>query len=176
MRSVTTNEQCLALKRRVLDCITSAVALAGGDMSPLHGEPSAEAIASLMNIAEDRPLIALNLNRYRALAAYAEGEPEYGSSGREAYQRYGAVALAALAAVGGRVLWAAPAREVVIGCEHERFDEVIAVWYPSRAAFLALAQYPGYLEALERHRRAAIEHAALLFFDATARPELSVNF
>ena len=56
------------------------------------------------------------------------------------------------------------AREVeqtVIGDDHDQYDEVIAVWYPNRAAFLGLMDFPGYLEATE-HRLAGLEQATLL--------------
>ena len=61
----------------------------------------------------------------------------------EAYLRYGAVAMEAIAATGGQILWSTDAAEVVIGCDHDRYDEIVAEWYPSRAAFLGLAAYPG---------------------------------
>jgi len=97
-------------------------------------------------------------------------------SGREAYLRYGMIALAAIQSVGGKILWAANAEEVAIGCAHDRYDEVVAVWYPSRRAFLRLEEYPGYRAALELHRRAAIEHATLLFIHAGSEPQLTAPF
>jgi uncharacterized protein (DUF1330 family) len=100
----------------------------------------------------DGPVVMLNLNRYRD---------------RDAYLRYGEVALRAIDAVGGRVLWAAPVEHTVIGCDHDRYDEVIAVWYPSRAAFLGLMEFPGYLEATG-HRDAGVEQAALIAVDGQA--------
>lgn len=48
-----------------------------------------------------------------------------------------------------------------MGCDHDGYDEVIAVWYPSRSAFLALMEVDGYLEATA-HREAGLEQAALL--------------
>ena len=40
----------------------------------------------------------------------------------------------------------------VIGDDGDRYDEAIAVWYPSRSAFLALMEFPGYLEAVYHGR------------------------
>ena len=55
-----------------------------------------------------RPVVMLNLNRYRERAEY-DGRPARRGvrdvSGREAYMRYGAVAAAVLERVGGRILW-----------------------------------------------------------------------
>ena len=57
--------------------------------------------------------------------------------------RYGVVAAAVLERVGGRILWHTESTRTVIGDETDRYDEVIAVWYPSLAAFAALATDPG---------------------------------
>jgi len=142
----------------------------------LHNEPTEEFLRSLAGHAGDGPIIALNLNRYRERADYPPGTPDADVSGRVAYMRYGMVALPAIQNTGGQILWAADAREVAIGCEHDRYDEVVAVWYPSRTAFLNLEAYPGYREAMELHRRAAVEHATLLFFRAGAEPKLDARF
>jgi uncharacterized protein (DUF1330 family) len=141
-----------------------------------HIEPSDETLAALGNKADDGPFVALNLNRYRRRAQYPAGTPDADVSGREAYLRYGIVAFAAIMETGGRILWAADAAEVVIGCDHDRYDEVVAVWYPSRKAFLGLEKYPGYREAFELHRRASIEHASLLFFRAGTEPVLGTPY
>lgn len=143
---------------------------------PLHIEPTDATLAALATAASDGPFVALNLNRYRQRAAYPAGTPDAGVSGREAYMRYGVVAFAAILKAGGKILWAADSREVAVGCDHERYDEVIAVWYPSRAAFLTLETFPGYRTALELHRRAAVEHASLLFFASGPEPALTSPF
>ena len=89
-------------------------------------------VAAVAGGADDGPVVMLNLNRYRD---------------REAYLRYGAVALAVLERVGGRILWHTDARLTLIGDDSDRYDEAIAVWYPSVAAFMALATAPEILEA-----------------------------
>lgn len=141
-----------------------------------HTEPDTETLTAIGGQDPDGPFVALNLNRYRARAAYPAGTPDAEVSGPEAYLRYGLVAFAAIQSVGGKILWAADSREVAIGCEHERYDEVVAVWYPSRAAFLRLDDHPGYREAFELHRRAAIEHASLLFFAAGPEARLDTPY
>jgi uncharacterized protein (DUF1330 family) len=90
--------------------------------------------------------VMLNLNRYRD---------------REEYLRYGEVALAVLERVGGHILWQADCRQTVIGDDSDRYDEAIAVWYPSVAAFTALATDPEILEA-RKIRETALERAALI--------------
>jgi uncharacterized protein (DUF1330 family) len=141
-------------------------------MTP-HAEPSDVQRAALESSTDGGPIVALNLNRYRERAAYPPGTPDAAVSGREAYLRYGMVAFQAIAHVGGRILWATEGRETLIGCEHDRYDEVVAVWYPSRRAFASIEDFPGYRHAFELHRRAAVEHATLLVCDAAAEPVLA---
>ncbi len=46
---------------------------------------------------------------------------------------------ASVGRVGGKVLWRTPVSGQPVGCEHDRVDEILALWYPSHAAFLRLA-------------------------------------
>ncbi|MEA2418681.1 MAG: hypothetical protein QOE60_887 [Thermoleophilaceae bacterium] len=101
-------------------------------------------IAALAGGDADGPVVMLNLNRYRD---------------RDAYMRYGEVAARVLERVGGRILWHTEAKLTVIG--EDGYDEVISVWYPSLAAFSALASDPELLAARE-HRLAGLEHASLI--------------
>ena len=90
-------------------------------------EPDREQLTQIVDRAregEDGPIVMLNLNRYRS---------------REDYARYADVAAVVLAELGGRVLWHGPAEQTVIGDSDELWDEVLAIYYPSRSAFLALA-------------------------------------
>jgi len=112
-------------------------------------EPDAQQLTEIAGLAGadgDGPVVMLNLNLYRD---------------REEYLRYGEVALAVLERVGGHILWQADCRQTVIGDDSDRYDEAIAVWYPSVAAFMALATDPEILEA-RKIRDAALERAALI--------------
>lgn len=112
---------------------------------------------ALAGSSEDGPLVMLNLNRYRD---------------RDAYARYGEVAMKVLERVGGRILWHAPALSTVVGEEAERYDDVIAVWYPSAAAFVELATDPKIMEVRE-DRVAGLERATLLRCHSGDEPALS---
>jgi uncharacterized protein (DUF1330 family) len=101
----------------------------------------------------------LNLNRYRD---------------KEAYLRYGVVALRVLERVGGRILWHADAKAVVVGGDEDAYDEVIAVWYPSAAAFLELATDHETLAA-RADRIEGLERAALIRCDGAPEPVLTVE-
>jgi uncharacterized protein (DUF1330 family) len=116
-----------------------------------------EEIQALAGGPDDGPLVMLNLNRY---------------SDRDAYSRYGEVAQKVLEKVGGKILWHAPALSVVVGTDAERYDDVIAVWYPSAAAFIALAMDPEIL-AVREDRIAGLEQATLLRCESGEAPELT---
>jgi hypothetical protein len=59
-------------------------------------------------------------------------------------------------------------KRTVIGDESDRYDEVIAVWYPTLAAFAALATDPEVLAA-RAHRVAGLERAALICCESGRR-------
>ena len=105
---------------------------------------------------KDGPVVMLNLNRYRD---------------RAAYERYGEVAMSVLERVGGRILWQARADQTVIGDDSDLYDEVIAVWYPSRSAFIELATAREILGARD-DRATGLERAALICCEAGAEPAL----
>lgn len=129
--------------------------------------PRQDQLQELIDISgspEDGPVIMLNLNRYRDRAHY-EADPPGGASadvsGREAYERYAKVAIGILGREGGRVLWHTTSPGTVIGGDTERYDEVLAVEYPSVTAFLALAMDPAILEAMA-HRSAGLDQATII--------------
>jgi uncharacterized protein (DUF1330 family) len=140
-------------------------------------EPDERQIAAVTGLAgseSDGPVVMLNLNRYRERAEYG-GEVPGGLPadvpGREAYGRYAVVALGVLERLGGRVLWQAESNMTVVGDETDRCDEVVAVWYPSHAAFIALATDPEILGA-RAHRAAGLARAALIACESGPQPVL----
>lgn len=122
-------------------------------------EPDQEQFKEMQALAgrpEDGPIVMLNLNKYRD---------------RGAYLRYGEVATRVLERVGGRILWHAPVQRTVVGDETDLYDDVIAVWYPSATAFVALAMDPEIMAA-RADRVEGLERAALLRCDSGAEPRL----
>jgi uncharacterized protein (DUF1330 family) len=113
-------------------------------------------VGAIAGSSSDAPLVMLNLNRYRD---------------RDAYYRYAAVAATVLERVGGKVLWHAQAQGTVIGDQTDVYDEVIAVWYPSAAAFIALTADPELL-AVREDRATGLERAVLIRCAASAEPSL----
>jgi uncharacterized protein (DUF1330 family) len=126
--------------------------------------PTAKQIQRMIENGPDGPIVMVNLLKYRAHAAYApeHAEAKERLSGREAYQRYGMVALQHVAKRGGSIVWGGPQRLVMIGDDAANdWDEVVCVRYPSRTAFLDMTQDPEYLAA-HYHREAGLERTALL--------------
>jgi uncharacterized protein (DUF1330 family) len=122
-------------------------------------ERQLDEVRAVAGSADDGPVVMLNLHRYRDRASYG---------------RYAAVAVEVLRRVGGRILWYSEAQATVIGGDGETYDEVIAVWYPSVAAFLELATDPE-IDAARPHRAAGLERAALIRFDGAAEPVLDAG-
>jgi hypothetical protein len=141
-------------------------------------EPDSDQIRELSAVAggpDDGPVVMLNLNRYRERAAYESAPPggeDPDVGGREAYARYGIVAMATLARLGAKILWHADAGQTVVGDETDVYDEVVAVWYPSRAAFLELATDAVTVAAMA-HRVAGLERAAIIACPSGPEAELT---
>lgn len=100
----------------------------------------------------DGPVMMLNINRYTSGADFPDGE---------AYLAYMRDLDLAVGDVGGSVLWRAPVSEQLIGCDHEDYDELLAVWYPSVEAFLKLPKASGAASMFEG-RKECVAHATIL--------------
>jgi uncharacterized protein (DUF1330 family) len=129
--------------------------------------PTPEQIQALVEHGPEGPIVMVNLLKYRAKAAYdaSRSEAKEGLSGREAYQRYGAVAVKHVTASGGGIVWGGTQKLVVVGGPEHEWDDVVCVRYPSRQAFLKMVSDPDY-RAAAYHREAGLERTALLCCDA----------
>jgi uncharacterized protein (DUF1330 family) len=126
--------------------------------------PSTDQIEMMMNDGPKGPMVMVNLLKYRAKAAYDSdrAEAKQNLSGRDAYQRYGMVALQQVTKRGGKIVWGGRQNFVMIGePEDNDWDEVVCVQYPSRDAFLDMTQDADYLAA-HYHREAGLERTVLL--------------
>jgi uncharacterized protein (DUF1330 family) len=158
-----------------VDHVAPAAEFLEGKGHTMPADDQVAAYAAPIVDGADAPVVMLNLNKYRERAAYADGRDAGGRSGREVYLDYGVVAQEALAAVGAKILWAADAAAPLIGCDHDAYDEVLAIWYPNRAAFIELTNYPGYQDALV-HREAALAWSSLIPCAGSADATLSNPF
>lgn len=120
-----------------------------------HVDPTQEQIAALIAAAETStgPVAMLNLLKFKA------------DEGRESYLRYAAGVQPHLDRVGASIGYMGNAGGVVIGTEESgRWDAVLVVHYPSRAAFLEMVLDPGYQE-VATHRTNALEDSRLIATD-----------
>jgi uncharacterized protein (DUF1330 family) len=122
-------------------------------------EPTQEQFQRLASSGDDGPLIMINLLRFKERADGIDAAD--GISGAEAYRRYGVEATKFLERAGGRIMLAVQATETVIGPHEGEWDMVLAVQYPSRAAFLTMTSDPAYL-AIHAHRAAALADSRLI--------------
>lgn len=126
--------------------------------------PTPQQIQMMAGNGPTRPMVMVNLLKYRKKAAYEAGhaEAKENLSGRDAYQRYGMVAMQHVMRRGGSVVWGGPQKFVMIGeVGANDWDDVVCVRYPSRDAFLNMTQDPEYLAA-HYHREAGLERTVLL--------------
>jgi uncharacterized protein (DUF1330 family) len=125
-------------------------------------EPSQKRLQTFLEGAEpEGPVTMINLLRYNDRAQYPDGFEAEPCTGREAYQRYGAVAAKLIAEAGGRALWVGSVSASVIAPDEETWDDAILVEYPSRAAFLEMVSSPAY-QAVAPHRTAALLDSRLI--------------
>lgn len=111
-----------------------------------------------------------NIDQFKALAANTNDEPfvmlnllkfkEEG--GRESYFRYIKESAPFVEGVGAKVLYFGKTNELLNGTE--TWDILLLVQYPSRKAFLEMANNPEYLKVHEL-REAALERAVLYATD-----------
>lgn len=135
--------------------------MAGAAEDPAgHIDPTRESLAALAGLPDDDPVVMLNLLRFRDAASYPDGSPHPPCTGREAYRRYGTVAIRHVRAVGGDQIFGGSARCSIIGPADE-WDEVLLVRYPSPAAFLTMVADPDY-RAAAVHRSAALADSRLI--------------
>jgi uncharacterized protein (DUF1330 family) len=122
-------------------------------------DPTRAQLERLAALDPSQPLVMVNLLRFKQQADGIDAAD--GISGAEAYGRYAAGVSGHLARVGGEVLLGLAAAESVIGPQDGEWDLVLAVRYPSPAAFLAMVTDAEYLRVHE-HRAAALEDSRLI--------------
>ncbi len=117
-------------------------------------QPTGIQIQELAGSPDGGPVVMVNLLKFKELTG--AGEP-----GRAAYERYGRAVLPILTEIGAKVLWLGAVKQVFIGADRDRWDEVLLVEYPSRKAFLSMISRPDYMK-IHKDREDALEDSALL--------------
>ena len=119
--------------------------------------PAPEQIQDLLTGPADRPVVMVNLLRFKTRA----DAPDEGLSGEEAYRRYADAMRTFVESRGGRFLWVGRVDSQVIGTGGEGFQMIGLVEYPSRQAFLAIASDPE-VQEIGVHRAAGLESQWLI--------------
>ena len=119
--------------------------------------PTREQIEELMKGPADRPVVMINLLRFKPSADASEGD----ASGQEAYGRYAQQMRTVVESQGGRFVWAGRVDSMVIGEEDPGFHVVALVEYPSRQKLLEIVGSDKVREIGE-HRAAGLESQWLL--------------
>ena len=117
--------------------------------------------ALFATVPPGRPVVMLNLLRFRDVADDGANADAPSRTGREAYEAYAHHATRHVQAVGGRVLWRGHAVHALIAPEGEAWDEVLLVEYPSVEAFIGMVRSPQY-QAFTHHRTAALADSRLI--------------
>ncbi len=108
------------------------------------------------SLPDDGPVVMVNLVRFRERSLDGSG------SGWDAYTRYSESDMPLLKRVGGTVLWAGHVEGAALGdLGGSRWDWVVVVRYPSRAAFLSMMTSPEYALA-NRDRENGVEDHVIL--------------
>lgn len=119
--------------------------------------PTRPQLEALLASEETGPVVMLNLLRFKDEA----GDPDLGSSGEEAYQRYADSMRGVVEGRGGRFLWVGRVDSQVMGQGAEGFHVAALVEYPSRKVFVEIATSPE-VNAIGVHRAAGLEGQWLL--------------
>jgi uncharacterized protein (DUF1330 family) len=119
--------------------------------------PAPEQMQDLLTGPADRPVVMVNLLRFKPRA----DAPDEGLSGEEAYRRYADAMRTIVESRGGRFLWVGRVDSQVIGTGGEGFHMIGLVEYPSRQAFLAIATDPQ-VQEIGVHRAAGLESQWLI--------------
>lgn len=119
--------------------------------------PTREQVEQLMQHADDKPVVMVNLLRYKPRA---DGRDE-GVSGDQAYARYATKMREFVESKGGRFIWVGRVDSQVIGEGGEGFQTVALVEYPSRKAFLGIMAEP-HVRDIGEHRSSGLESQWLL--------------
>ncbi|MDH3705055.1 MAG: hypothetical protein OES57_03265 [Acidimicrobiia bacterium] len=120
--------------------------------------------------AEDGPFYMVNLLDFHdELADYPPDSEFYGSTGREANDRYSEVVLPALASIGATPVYVGAVERSLIPGEVE-WEQIGIVHYPSRAALLEMSAQPDFV-AGSVHKDASLANTFAMVTDRLELPE-----
>lgn len=117
-------------------------------------EINQEELQKYMQHPDNQPVVMINLLKFK-------NETEDGVDGTELYKCYKQKAAELLKQVGGKLLWIGNSDQYIIGGDNDKWDEVLLVEYPSRAAFLKMISLPEF-EEVQKDRKASLNSTVLI--------------
>ena len=123
-----------------------------------HIDPECEQFEAFKKLPRDKPIMMLNMLRFRDKARYEDGRDV---SGAEAYAAYVTESGPIFARVGGEIIWRGTPENTLIGPPDERWDLIFIARYPTAGAFLEMVTDPDYRIAV-KHRQAAVFDSRLI--------------
>lgn len=113
-----------------------------------------EDLHAFMGEPEAGPVVMINLLRFRE-------RTDRGEAGVDVYARYASNAAPLVAAVGGKLIWQGQPTHLIVGEDADRWDKVLMVEYPSRAAFAQMVSDSRFQE-VQKDRLDALEETVLI--------------
>lgn len=121
-------------------------------------DPERDQFDAFKALPRNKPIMMLNLVRFRDNAAY---EDDREVTGAEAYAAYGRESSPVFSRVGGSIVWRGAPELMLIGPPEKRWDLAFVARYPTAGAFLEMVTDPAYQVAV-RHRQAAVLDSRLI--------------
>ena len=103
-----------------------------GDENMADSAPWTDDVETVRVVAEsdnDRPVLMVNLNKYKQEAGYPDGK---------LYNEYMSALDILLKELGGKKKFQYPVSGQPVG--RKKIDEIIGIWYPSHKAFLSIKE------------------------------------
>jgi len=122
--------------------------------------PVGEQIEALQKDLSPRPIVMLNLLKFRARAEYTDGR-KTDLTGAQAYGIYADAMRRVVEREGGKFIFAADVKYLVVGAVEKLWDIAALVQYPSAAAFAKIATSAEVAE-IGVHRAAGLEGQLLI--------------
>ncbi len=117
-------------------------------------DTNSEDLQAFMGQPEAGPVVMINLLRFRE-------RTESGEAGVDVYARYALNAAPLVASVGGKLIWQGQPTHLIVGEDVDRWDKVLMVESPSRAAVAQMVSDPRFQE-VQKDRHDALEETVLI--------------
>jgi uncharacterized protein (DUF1330 family) len=121
-------------------------------------DPERDQFDTFKSLPRDKPVMMVNLLRFREMAVY---EDDRKATGAEAYSAYGRESGPVFRRVGGEIIWRGKPEMMLIGPKDKHWDLIFIARYPTAGAFLEMITDPDYRTAV-KHRQAAVLDSRLI--------------